>query len=93
MPYRGHIENGVVVLDEPVSLPDGMEVTVLPSDDTPRGVRTTKQSIEGLWSDLGIDISERDISEARNDMWGGFPRELSAHRSVSFAGTKTETFS
>jgi len=28
MPYRGHIENGVVVLDESVPLPEGAEVTV-----------------------------------------------------------------
>ena len=28
MPYHGHIENGLVVLDEPASLPEGAEVTV-----------------------------------------------------------------
>ena len=28
MAYRGHIENGVVVLDDAVSLPEGAEVTV-----------------------------------------------------------------
>ena len=30
MPYRGHIENGVVVLDDPVPFPEGTEVTVEP---------------------------------------------------------------
>ena len=37
MGYRGHISNGVVVFDEPVSLPDGTEVriepTTFPSDE------------------------------------------------------------
>ena len=28
MIYRGHIENGVVVLDAPVALPDGVQVSV-----------------------------------------------------------------
>jgi hypothetical protein len=28
MTYRGHIENGAIVLDEPVTLPDGSEVRV-----------------------------------------------------------------
>ena len=28
MTYRGHIENGAVVLDEPVELPEGTRVTI-----------------------------------------------------------------
>ncbi len=28
MTYRGHVENGVVVLDEPAKLPEGAEVEV-----------------------------------------------------------------
>ena len=28
MTYRGHVENGVVVLDEPASLPEGAKVRV-----------------------------------------------------------------
>ena len=30
MAYRGHIENGTVVLDEPVDVPEGTAVTVAP---------------------------------------------------------------
>lgn len=29
----------------------------------------------GLLGDLGVDISEEDLSEARREMWGDFPRE------------------
>ncbi len=32
-------------------------------------------SIVGLWDELGIDITEEDIAEARRDMWGSFPRD------------------
>jgi hypothetical protein len=34
-------------------------------------------SLKGLWADLDIDISEDNISTARQEMWGGFPREIS----------------
>jgi len=31
MVYRGHVEKGVVVLDDPVALPEGLAVNVEPS--------------------------------------------------------------
>jgi uncharacterized protein DUF2281 len=34
-----------------------------------------RRSLKGLWADLGVDISEEDIAEARREMWGNFPRE------------------
>jgi len=34
----------------------------------------------GLWADLGIDISDEDIAEARREMWGSFPREQARGR-------------
>jgi hypothetical protein len=30
MTYKGHVKNGVIVLDEPSDLPDGTQVEVLP---------------------------------------------------------------
>lgn len=33
------------------------------------------RSVKGLWSDLKIDLTEEDISQARKEMWGNFPRE------------------
>lgn len=32
-----------------------------------------RKSLRGLWR--GVDITEEDISEARREMWGNFPRE------------------
>ena len=32
MTYRGHVKNGVVVLDQPAELPEGMPVEVTPLD-------------------------------------------------------------
>jgi hypothetical protein len=34
-------------------------------------------SLRGLWKDLNIDITEEDIAEARREMWGRFPRDIS----------------
>jgi hypothetical protein len=34
MVYRGHVEKGVVVLDDPVTLPEGLEVKIEPSPDS-----------------------------------------------------------
>ena len=36
MTYRGHVENGVVVLDDQTDLPDGIEVTI----EVPRRIDT-----------------------------------------------------
>ncbi len=36
MTYKGHVKNGVVVLDEPAGLPDGAEVEVRPVEEPER---------------------------------------------------------
>ena len=42
MPYRGHVERGSVVIDDPVALPDGTLVVVMLVD------RTLPTSLRGL---------------------------------------------
>ena len=34
------------------------------------------RSLRGLWADLGVEITEEDITEARREMWGNFPRDV-----------------
>jgi len=34
MTYRGHIENGAVILDDPVDIPEGTTVSVAVMEDT-----------------------------------------------------------
>lgn len=36
---------------------------------------TERISLEGIWVDMNVDITEDDIAEARKEMWGNFPRE------------------
>jgi hypothetical protein len=38
-------------------------------------VKQPRRSVEGLWADLGVQITEEDINEARREMWGNFPRD------------------
>ena len=35
-----------------------------------------RRSLLGLWSDLNVNITEKDIAEARREMWGNFPRDI-----------------
>ncbi|MGL6140321.1 MAG: DUF2281 domain-containing protein [Planktothrix sp.] len=34
------------------------------------------KSVKGLCADLKIDITEEDIAQVRQEMWGNFPREI-----------------
>jgi hypothetical protein len=36
-----------------------------------------RRSLAGLWADLGVNVSEEDITQARQEMWGNFPRDVS----------------
>lgn len=51
MTYKGHIENGVAVLDEPVSLQDGTPVLI--EIDAENHVKTNKPLSERLSSIIG----------------------------------------
>jgi hypothetical protein len=35
-----------------------------------------RRSLKGLCADLKLQITEADINEARQEMWGNFPREI-----------------
>jgi hypothetical protein len=39
-------------------------------------VKLSRRSLKGLCSDLKVQITPADIDEARQEMWGNFPREI-----------------
>jgi hypothetical protein len=39
-------------------------------------VKSPRRSLKGLGADLKIQITEADVSEVRQEMWGNFPREI-----------------
>ncbi len=59
MTYRGHIENGVVVFDDQVQLPEGSQVRIEPVESKPRMTLAEKfKDIIGVVSDLPSDMAE-----------------------------------
>ncbi|MGA2442445.1 MAG: hypothetical protein ABSH08_15945 [Tepidisphaeraceae bacterium] len=47
MTYRGHVKQGVIVLDPPAQLPEGAEVEVRPSEQI---------SAEATWAEVLRDV-------------------------------------
>ena len=41
-----------------------------------KAARSAHKSLRGLWR--GLDTTPDDIAEARREMWGGFPRCMTA---------------
>ena len=68
-----------MVLEKLRGLPPEKQKEVLEFVESLKPVETTTKplrSLEGLWADLDIDITEEDIAEARREMWGNFPRDI-----------------
>jgi hypothetical protein len=67
------------VLEKLRDLPPEKQKEVLSFVESLKGDGGTKKplrSLEGIWEDLNIDITEEDIAEARREMWGNFPRDI-----------------
>ncbi|MBI5198960.1 MAG: hypothetical protein HZA09_02975 [Nitrospirae bacterium] len=39
-------------------------------------VKHKRRGLKGLWANLGIKITEKDITDVRKEMWGNFPEEI-----------------
>jgi len=64
MTYQGHIQNGVAVFDEPVSLPDGLKVSIVPVVDETRAAGERKTLAERYKNVIGaIDDLPEDMAE------------------------------
>ena len=65
MTYQGHVENGAVVLDTPVNLPDGTKVEVAVRYN-PKPPRDGKSFVEWV-VDLANSIPEEDVKKMPTD--------------------------
>jgi hypothetical protein len=68
------------VLEKLRDLPPEKQKEVLDFVDSLKdkdGSKKPIRSLRGLWADLNIHITEQDIAEARREMWGNFPRDIS----------------
>ena len=70
MAYRGHIENGTVVLDEPVNIPEGTVVEVVPvvAENRAEG-DASRRNWKGIFRNTGPVPSEADIADMRREAW------------------------
>ena len=70
MVYRGHIENGVVVLDEPAKLPEGAEVHVELAEG-----REAPTHAERLRDVIGIIEGPPDLARNHDHYAHGKPKQ------------------
>jgi hypothetical protein len=83
MTYRGHVENGVVLLDDPVRLPDGTEVSVRPVVGSHPGQSEPSGAADSssFWQPLSIaELAEQQqVSPAQSleELAGDWPEDES----------------
>jgi hypothetical protein len=68
MSFQGHIENGVVVLDEPVSLPNGTVVRIEP-------VEAAKEKAES-WGPVSADTDQPYTMQQMAQAWKGITKPI-----------------
>ena len=76
MVYRGHVENGVVVLDDQVALPEGLVVIIEPS---PAGQE------EAAVDETGETLGQKLLKHAGKAV--GLPRDLAENHDHYLYGT------
>ena len=40
-----------------------------------QAVHKPLRSLQGIWSDLNVNLTEADLRQARNEMWRGYTKE------------------
>jgi len=67
------------VLEKLRALPPDQQQEILDFAEFLQQKNLTKKplkSVKGLCADLKVDITEEEIAQAREEMWGNFPREI-----------------
>lgn len=68
MSFEGHILNGVAVFDEPVSLPDGLKVRIVPVSEEAPSSTTRKTLAERFQNIIGaVDDLPDDMAKNHDD--------------------------
>lgn len=78
MTYRGHVENGQVVLDEPAALPDGTTVDVTPVEERPAPADTAEAMptlAERLKDVIGTVDGPPDLAKNHDHYLYGVPKK------------------
>ncbi len=70
MSFQGHIENGVVVFDEPLTLPEGTAVRVEAATSPPKTLAERYKNVIGA----GVDLPE-DMAKNHDHYLHGTPKK------------------
>ena len=70
MSFQGHIENGVVVLDEPMSLPNGTVVRIEP-------VEASREKVES-WGSVDADTDQPRTMQQMAQAWKAVAKPIPA---------------
>jgi hypothetical protein len=73
MTYRGHVKNGVVVVDSPAPLPEGMPVVISP-DETLLDIEGEPIHPAFLIGDRAIDMGVDDLGKNIDHYLYGHPK-------------------
>lgn len=76
MVYRGHVEKGIVVLDDPVTLPEGLEVRIELSNDA---------AAEPSLDENGETLGQKLLKHAGKAV--GLPSDLAVNHDYYLYGT------
>lgn len=66
------------VIEKIKALPkDGQQKVLdfVESLETANGPRKPRRSLQGIWADLNINLTEEDLREARNEMWRRYTKD------------------
>ncbi len=82
MTYRGHVQNGVVLIDDPVRLPDGTEVSVRPvMDSRPGQPEPGGAADSSFWQSLSVaELAEQQQvppAQSLEELAGDWPEDES----------------
>ncbi|MCG3199024.1 MAG: hypothetical protein GHCLOJNM_03532 [bacterium] len=74
MTYRGHVENGVVILDEPAELPEGTEVEIAAveapvKDNTEKQIPTLAEQFKS-WIGIANDLPSDSAANHDHYLYG-----------------------
>jgi hypothetical protein len=73
MTYRGHVKDGVIVLDDPSTLPEGLAVIVSPIE-TPLDIDGNPIDPAYLIGDLAVDTGIPDLGRNIDHYLYGHPK-------------------
>lgn len=76
MQNTANIQQAVLIALQELSLEKQQEVLNFVEFLKTQRSPTNRRSLRGLWADLQADLTEADLTEAKQEMWANFPQDI-----------------